>query len=158
MIKACYIKNSHGIHGAIKVKILLEDYDLFLQQEYLYDEEENKFNIQDIYGTYDNAIMEIEGFDNIDKTELLKGKFLYLPVQLLPELDNNAYYLHEIEGINVFYEESHIGNVHRLIDYGAGPMIEISNFQHYIPFDDEYINLIDIEQNKLCLKNLPEYI
>lgn len=98
-------------------------------------------------------------FENINEEDSLKliGKDLYLPLELLPKLDGNKFYFHEIIGFRVIdKEKGEIGLIESVIEYPAQPLFSI-NFNEkeiLIPIIDSVIEKVDRE-TKIMYINAP---
>jgi 16S rRNA processing protein RimM len=75
----------------------------------------------------DRFVVKLEGVDTEDVARELCGKDVYLPSELLPELDAGKFYFHEVPGWTVVDLESgtELGKVQRVIDHGPYPMLEV---------------------------------
>ena len=100
-------------------------------------------------------------FEDIDTEEdaedMLKAD-LYLPLTMLPELEEDQFYFHEIIGFKV--EDLNYGSVGILSavnDNSAQPLFEIENDGKLvlIPLNDEFIEKVD-KKNKLIILKTPE--
>ena len=110
----------------------------------------------------------------LHKSELLRIKFeevdteqdadsiikcdLYLPLELLPKLDGNKFYFHEIIGFTV--EDKNFGDVGVITgvnDTTAQALFEIdrNGVEVLIPMNDEFIKKVD-RKNKTILVETPE--
>ncbi len=95
-----------------------------------------------------------------EKSNELVGAYLYLPLELLPKLDGNKFYFHEIIGFQVFDEiHGNIGYVESVIDNGPQPIFQIrypeNNKEILIPVLDQFIVAVDRKSKHLKL-NAPE--
>ena len=104
------------------------------------------------------AVVRFEDVDTEKKAKHILKHAIYLPLDLLPELDQDEFYFHEIEGFKVF-DENHgeLGVVQRVIDLSGNPLIEI-NFngnEILIPKQDEFIKEVD-KDKKTILISAPE--
>lgn len=92
-----------------------------------------------------------------DADALIKSE-LYLPLDLLPELDADKFYFHEIIGFTVKDENFGIvGTVKSINDSTAQALFEIDRdgIEILIPMNDEFIVEVD-KKNKIILVNTPE--
>ncbi|MGA9588322.1 MAG: ribosome maturation factor RimM [Salegentibacter sp.] len=102
--------------------------------------------------------VKFEDIDTEDDAEDIIGCETYLPLSLLPELDEDQFYFHEIIGFDV--EDAAHGNIGKIVsvnDSTAQPLFEIKNGdkQILIPMNDEFIQKID-KTNKTIYLNTPE--
>ncbi|MEA5099410.1 MAG: ribosome maturation factor RimM [Bacteroidales bacterium] len=98
-------------------------------------------------------------FENITPDDSLKliGKDLYLPLSILPKLDGNKFYFHEIIGYEVVdSEKGNIGIIESVIEYPAQPLFSIEFHQKeiLIPIIDKIIHKVDRDA-KIIYINAP---
>ena len=61
-----------------------------------------------------------------DQANALVGHSLYLPLDLLPKLEGNKFYFHEVVGFRVIDEEKgDIGILEQVIEYPAQPLFQV---------------------------------
>jgi len=136
----------------------------------------------ELYENLDSLFIDLRGnlvpffieSSQLHKSELLRIKFedvdteadadslmkseLYLPLDFLPELDDDKFYFHEIIGFTV--EDSNFGTVGVITgvnDSTAQALFEIDRdgIQILIPMNDEFIEKVD-KPNKTIFVNTPE--
>ena len=100
-------------------------------------------------------------FDGVDTEEQAKKiikKKVYLPVEVLPELDENHFYYHEIEGYSlVDSEKGDVGIITAVIDNPGNMLIEvdIKGTEALIPCNDHTFIKVD-RDNKQFFVKIPE--
>lgn len=104
------------------------------------------------------AVVRFEDVDSELKAKRLLKKKLYLPLDILPELDEDEFYHFEVEGFKVI-DKVHgpIGNVVKILEHKTNPMFEI-NFEGkeiLIPKQDRFFERIDWDEEIVYL-NAPE--
>lgn len=102
--------------------------------------------------------VKFEDIDTEEDAEDIIGCETYLPLSLLPELDEDQFYFHEIIGFEV--EDAAHGNIGTIVsvnDSTAQPLFEIKNGDKeiLIPMNDEFIEKVD-KKNKTIYLNTPE--
>lgn len=136
----------------------------------------------EIYEHLDAVFLELKGnlvpffveTSQLHKSELLRIKFedvdteadadaimkshLYLPLDLLPKLEGDKFYFHEVIGFTI--EDKNFGKVGVIIginDSTAQSLFEIdrNGIEILIPMNDEFILKVDRE-NKTILVKTPE--
>lgn len=99
-------------------------------------------------------IIKFEGIDSQQEANTLAGSELYLPLSLLPKLEGNKFYFHEVIGFGVVdHEKGEIGCVMNILDYSNNPIMEIE-YDHkliLIPVRDEIIEKVDRENKKMYI-------
>ena len=84
----------------------------------------------------------------------LVGHELYLPLTLLPKLEGNKFYFHEVVGFGVIDEQwGDIGTRQTVIDYPAQALFQVmkNGVEILIPVIDEVIKKVDREQKTLFI-------
>lgn len=98
------------------------------------------------------AKIKFEGVDTEEEAKALVKKQLFLPLSILPKLDGNHFYYHEIEGFKVHDQKKGIvGNVIRVLEVNNNPLIEIdaNGKEVLIPLQDEFLIKVDREKETL---------
>lgn len=100
-------------------------------------------------------------FEDIDSEEdaddVMKCN-LYLPLELLPELDDDQFYFHDVIGFQVEdLNKGAIGTITAINDTTAQALFEIDleGKQILIPMNDSFIHKLD-KKNKLLVVDTPE--
>lgn len=101
--------------------------------------------------------VKFEDVDNEEQANELLNKEVYLPLELLPELNDNQFYYHEIIGFEVV-DKHHgsIGVIKNINDSSIQPLLEIefNSKEILIPLQDAFIDRID-KLNKKFYVNTP---
>ncbi len=102
--------------------------------------------------------VQFEDVDNEEEADKLLGAAVYLPLSLLPKLEGNKFYFHEVIGFEI--EDQRIGvfgKIQSINDSTAQPLFEVLNgdVEILIPMIDHFLVKIDRE-NKKVIMNLPE--
>ncbi|NMH28517.1 ribosome maturation factor RimM [Flavobacterium silvaticum] len=102
--------------------------------------------------------VKFEDVDNEADADALLGKALYLPLDLLPKLEGNKFYYHEVIGFEI--EDKRlgiIGTIESINDSSAQPLFEVKKggVELLIPMIDQFLVEID-RANKKVKMDLPE--
>ena len=139
------------------------------------DEPESYLEMESIFVEYDkNLVPFFIERSSLQKSNLLRVKFedvnseedaddlmkcdLYLPLEMLPELNEDQFYFHEVIGFKV--EDINYGNVGILTavnDMTAQALFEVEKDgkQVLIPMNDEFVHKVD-KANKTIFVHTPE--
>jgi 16S rRNA processing protein RimM len=85
----------------------------------------------------------------------IMGCELYLPLSMLPKLNGNQFYFHEVIGFQVIDERlGNIGKITAINDSGAQPLFEIDKdgIEILIPLIDKFILNVDRQNKSITLK------
>lgn len=92
------------------------------------------------------ARTKFEGIDNREAATEISGKELYLPLDRLPELPDDQYYLHELKGMKVEDAEfGMLGEIENVLDFSHNPLIQILTEKNeiLIPLNDGFVKQVD---------------
>lgn len=95
-----------------------------------------------------NGNKAVATFEDIgpDQAAALAGHELFLPLSMLPKLDGNRFYFHEVVGFNVVDSNyGDLGTLDQVIEYPAQPLFSImkNGTEVLIPVIDEVIDKVD---------------
>ncbi|PZD77714.1 ribosome maturation factor RimM [Mesonia sp. K7] len=156
------IVSKFSFKGELLIKVDSDDPEQYLELESVFVEYRKNlipFFIDRI-SLQKSQLLRVK-FEDIDTEEdandLLK-KEVYLPLEMLPELDDDQFYYHEIIGFKVI-DKAHgeIGIIKSVIDNSAQPLFDISyqEKQILIPINDDFIEKLDKDNHTIYL-NTPE--
>ena len=138
------------------------------------DEPEAYTEMESVFVDYnDNLVPFFIEKSALHKSDLLRVKFedvdteedaddlmradIYLPLSMLPELEDDKFYFHEVIGYSA--EDTHhgkIGTIKRINDNRAQPLFEIdfNGKEILIPVNDDFISRVD-KKNKTIYFDTP---
>jgi 16S rRNA processing protein RimM len=102
--------------------------------------------------------VQFEDVDTEQKADEIIGLEVYLPLNFLPELDEDQFYFHEIIGFTAEdVSFGKIGTVTGVNDSAAQALFEIDRDgkQILIPVNDDFIQKVD-KKNKVLLLDTPK--
>ena len=102
--------------------------------------------------------IKFDGVDSENKAEALLKKKLFLPVDMLPPLEGNQFYYHEIIGFSAIDQFNiEIGTIKTVNDSGPQPLfvIDADGTEILIPVHDNFIKELNRNGQKIFL-DLPE--
>ena len=103
--------------------------------------------------------VKFEDVDTEADADEIMGCEIYLPISMLPKLDGNKFYFHEVIGFEI--EDQRLGVFGKIVsinDSAAQPLFEVLKdnvTQILVPMIDEFLVKVDRE-NKKVVMNLPE--
>lgn len=98
------------------------------------------------------AAVKLEGVDTENDAKLLLRKSCYLPVSILPELDDKHFYDHEVIGYEVIDTRlGSVGILEQVIDLSVNPLLQImkGETEVLVPFVNDLIQRVDRENKQL---------
>lgn len=103
-------------------------------------------------------LLTFEGYPHINDVAEFKDSYLRIAEHDLTDLEENAYYHHEILGCEVYSTEGDlIGKVTEILETGANDVWEVtpeSGKKHYIPYIEDVVKEIDIDEKKIVIEVL----
>ena len=102
--------------------------------------------------------VKFEDVDDEQEADSIIGCEIYLPLSMLPKLEGNKFYFHEVIGFEI--EDQRLGVFGKIVsinDTSAQPLFEVINgsVEILVPMIDHFLVKIDRE-NKKVIMNLPE--
>ncbi len=102
--------------------------------------------------------VKFEDVDDEEEADSIMGCEVYLPLSMLPKLEGNKFYYHEVIGFEI--EDQRLGIFGKIVsinDTSAQPLFEVinGNVEILVPMIDHFLVKIDRE-NKKVIMNLPE--
>jgi 16S rRNA processing protein RimM len=95
--------------------------------------------------------VKFEGIDSENEAEALIKKDLFLPLNMLPPLEGNQFYYHEITGFTAIDQmDKEIGIIKNVNDSGPQPLfvIDADDTEILIPVHDNFIKNLDRQKKK----------
>ena len=102
--------------------------------------------------------VQFEDVDSEEEADKLIGCEIYLPLNMLPKLEGNQFYFHEVIGFEI--EDKRVGVFGKIVsinDTTAQPLFEVVNgeVEILVPMIDQFLVEID-RKNKKVVMDLPE--
>lgn len=144
------IGKPHGVHGQVRVHCYGEEPEL-LAEHVLADAKGRRFALE---WAHDNVawISEVSNstkrrITDRDEAARLTNAELFLPRSVLPEVEEEEFYLADLIGLDALDESGKIlGKVGNVLDYGAGASLELSPSGRLIPFTKACVPQVKIAE------------
>ncbi|MCI5061123.1 MAG: ribosome maturation factor RimM [Alphaproteobacteria bacterium] len=148
---------AHGIKGLVKLHVFVEDLELLNNPLFTSDVTNKTLTLSLKNATNKFWIAEIEGITDRTHAETLRGTELYIERAALPEADEDEFYIDDLIGLDVEENQTKIGKIISVENFGASDLIEIQPLDgsesFYLPFVDE--NIIEITDKSVVVE-IPE--
>lgn len=120
------IAQAHGIKGLVKLFPYGQDPALLEGEVFTAEDggETLTITLKNPLGKF--ILAEIEGCNDRDKAEALKGTELWVSRETLPDLDEGEFYIEDLIGLTAVDENgAAVGTITAVENYGAGDLLEI---------------------------------
>ena len=165
-LKDCFylgkIVKKYSFKGELLVKLDTDEPELFKNLESVFISLRNNlipFFIESCK-LHKTQLLRIK-FEEVDTEEdadaLMKAE-LYLPLAILPKLEGNKFYFHEVVGFTMVDENfGEVGIIENVDTTGAQELfvVDKDGAEILIPVNDEFIKMVDRNQKQIIV-NTPE--
>jgi 16S rRNA processing protein RimM len=155
-----FVEKAHGLSGDVKVSIDSDDPGYYQKMESVYIRKKDgpiPFFVESIQITGNKAIIKFEGVDSREEAEELKSGTLMLPVSMLPVLQDDQYYYHDLIGCEILDDDrGSIGNVQDVLEMPADPLLVAihKGKEVLIPLNEHIVKNVNVRERYLNV-NLP---
>ncbi len=155
------ITGVRGLRGEVRIKSFTDDPSDVAAYGPVSDEAgERSYKISVTARAKGQIIARLDGIDDRDAAEALKGTKLYVPKNVLPEPGDGAFYQDDLIGLRVETEDgARLGTVKAMHNFGAGDIIEIAAENDgagdkgglMLPFTTEVVPVVDVERGLIVV-------
>lgn len=155
------INQPWGINGHVKVTPLTDNPERLIAGASVYiDSELTK--ILDVQSPHGYPIVRFAGYEDRQSVEVLLGKLISIENNLLPKLEIDTYYIHDLLGLNVTTTEGiMLGKLVDVLTTGANDVYVIRQHNKkdfLIPATSEVIKDVNTEDGTMIIEILPGLI
>ena len=152
------IVKKHSFKGEVVIKLDTDEPELYKNLESVFVDIGNNlvpFFIEK--SSLSKGVMlrvKFEDIDNEPDAEAILKSAIYLPLQLLPKLEGDKFYFHEVIGFTVVDERfGEVGTITNINDSAAQALFEIDSngTEVFIPMVDDFIKKIDRDNKKIVV-------
>ena len=163
------LTSPHGIKGWLKVYSYTNPMDSILEYpEWWVRQGETLTRMTVVQGSRQGKglVVQLKGVDDRTAAEALAQAESLMPKESLPELSDDEYYWHELEGLTVFTQSGErLGQVSYLFETGANDVMvvrgdndAIDKRERLLPFlPDDVIVEISLEDGRMVVDWDPEF-
>lgn len=147
---------AHGVRGLVRLRSFTEDPEAIFGYAPLLDETGKRaFKMTPKSTIRDMFLVNVEGVNDKEAADRLRGDKIYIPHDLLPKTGKDEYYEADLIGLRAVDESGkEYGKVRGVLDYGAGPFLEIGTStkdSFMLPFRDAFVPKIDVDKEILFI-------
>ena len=150
------VVGTHHLIGTVKIKSMLEDIDLIIGEKVILEKNDirklltikstKKFNDKKL-------LVNFEEINNIEQGKEINGFQVKIRRNLLPEKNENEFYIKDLLGVEVFEKEEKIGGILDVMETAAHNIIIFEDINSkkeiMVPLIDKFIKKIDFKNNRI---------
>jgi 16S rRNA processing protein RimM len=151
------IAGAHGIRGEVLIKTFTAAPENIGAYGPLSDESGTRtFKLKSARATPKGVVARLQGVDDRDGAEALKGIALYIERDRLPEAAEDEFYHADLVGLAAVSPGGKpVGEIVAVQNYGAGDLLEIrltgSSKTELVPFTDAVVPEVDIATRRVVV-------
>ena len=150
------IVGTHHLRGSVKINSIFEEIELIKGERVLLEKEEIKkiLCVKNVKRLNEKkAILDFEEIRNIDEAQKLNGFKLKIRRDLLPEKNEDEFYIKDLLGVEVFSDNEKIGEITDVMETAAHDILIIEDIvskkEIMVPLVDEFVKKIDFKNNRI---------
>jgi 16S rRNA processing protein RimM len=150
------VVKSFGIRGEVKVRPFTESLELFRNAEILFLDGV-RFEVTSFRVHKGSPLLALQGVDDPDKAQALRGRLVQTEADRLPELGEDEYYWRDLIGMRVIdMQDRTLGTVSAIIRTGANDVLEVhGDFgEILLPVIDAVVREVHRERNCIMVDPL----
>lgn len=153
------IMGAHGVRGDVRVKSFTAEPDaVFDYAPFLSESGEILIDPVRARPAKDHFIVSPDTPLQKEEWDALKSTKLYVPRSMLPDTDEDEFYIDDLVGSDVFTGgDTPIGRVKAVLNHGAGDLIEVqptpSGKPVLVPFTLDDVPVVDLDKGRIIVAN-----
>lgn len=159
------IVRKHSFKGEVVIKLDTDEPELYIEMESVYVELGDNlvpFFIEKSSLHKGNQLRtKFEDITSEEDAESILKADIYLPLSLLPKLEGNKFYYHEVIGFTILDKNfGEVGNIVSINEKAAQPLFEINREgkEIFIPMVDDFIKKVDRINKTISVETPPGLI
>jgi 16S rRNA processing protein RimM len=154
------ISKPHGVRGDVRVAPYTELPERFtwLDEIYIGEKEPYPVAVEDVRFHKNWVLLKLAGYNDRDAAASLRGQLLQVREDQAIPLQENEYFLYQLEGMAVISEDGTLlGELVRVIETGANNVFVVrgGSGELLIPDTTEVVRDIDFEKGRITVHLLP---
>ncbi len=142
-----------GLKGELKIYPYTETPDIFKDFPFLFFEEE-RYEVAKTRIHQNLVVVSLKNVQTLEGAKKLTGKIVKTSSRFFPPPEDGEFFWHELIGLSVFDTQgARLGEVKSLLRTSAHDVLEIQTGKKelLIPFIDEIVKSIDVEQSQIII-------
>jgi len=150
------VAGAHGVRGALRVKSFTAEPEDIAAYGPVTDEAGRRdFMLRIVGQSRGDLVIKVDGINDRDAAEALKGTRFYVARAVLPETEADEFYHADLIGLRAENEGGEtLGTVRAVHDHGAGTLIEIraqDGAELLVPFTRAAVPVVDLEAGRVVV-------
>jgi len=149
------VVGAHGVKGALRIKAFTADPADLTAYGPLTGDAGQKWKLK-LSGIDTKGVVtaKIDGVDDRNQAEALKGAKLYIERGALPEVDEDEFYIADLIGLPAENPAGEpLGTIKAVFNFGAGDVVEVSGDQGdiLVPFTLKAVPVVDVKARRVVI-------
>lgn len=160
-IRVGWVRKAHGLQGEVEVGLDWTESTSLLAAERVWlfrdDVPGREYEIRRARSTPKGVLVVFDGVVDREGAEALRGHLVAVPRANLPSLEKGEYFLSDLVGCTVDGPEGPIGEVVEIQLYPSVDAVVVrrpTGERVEQPLLDEWIERVDLDRGRLCLRSL----
>ena len=157
------IRRAHGVRGDASVQLLTDSVERLSELDHVFLVDPSRESIEqtriaDVRPHKDFALVRLAGIDSPEALASYRSWTIEIPEEETRELDEDEFFLHDLDGLEVFDESGRsLGKVVAISEGVAQLLLTIEGKQgrFQVPFVEALCPTVDLEERKIVV-SLPE--
>lgn len=151
------IVGTQHLLGKVKAQCMLSEISLLENEKVLIEKNEDKriLTVKNIKRLNDKKIVILfNEIDTLEKAKAINGYKIKIRRDILPEVDENNFYINDILGFEIYENDEMIGSIVNTIETSAHNILVIENDEKeiMIPLVDNFVKEIDFNNKKIYVE------
>ena len=152
------VTKTHGLKGEITIKLDVVNPADFKDLRYILIEDRGNlipYFIENQKINGDKMFVQLQDVKSMEQAVVFLGKGVFLPNEMLPELDENDFYFKEIIGFTLIDEaKGAVGKISDVLEYPTQAVIQVmrDGKEILIPIHDDIIQKVNKKSKTLNIK------
>ena len=147
-----------GTKGLLRLHCFLNDNRDINQFQKFYLEDETIIKVKLVSFDSKSPLVTINDINDRNQIEGYVNQYIYLHKEKLSPTDENEFYFHDLEGLDVVNQQNEIvGKVESVVNFGAGDLLEIyflkSSKKEFFRFTETNFPKVDVKEKKITIKS-----
>ena len=158
LLATAIVGKTHGVNGFLRINSLSGEYEHLLKLDSCLlktkDGKQVAVTIEDIEVHSSNILFKFIGYDSPEKARYLSGSVMYIPRSKAPKLKAGEYYIADLIGLSIVYNQEVLGKVEYLSDGAQGLYLNVRNDKgeiKIIPNIPQFVSKPDFNKKEIVL-------